>query len=96
MNFNLAVILSETAKASPGKPVAFYDGGRLTYAELDALSDRCCAGRSRWARRSSRTNGWRRTSGSAVTGRHSGHSPCRGKISLRVAMIARSAGSAGS
>ncbi len=30
MNFNLAVILSETAKASPGKPVALYDGGQLS------------------------------------------------------------------
>ena len=44
MNFNLAVILSETASASPGKPVALYDGARLTYAELDALSDRLAAG----------------------------------------------------
>jgi long-chain acyl-CoA synthetase len=44
MSFNLAVILSETAKASPGKPVALYDGGRLTYAELDALSDRLAVG----------------------------------------------------
>jgi long-chain acyl-CoA synthetase len=43
MNFNLAVILSETAKASPGKPAALYDGGQLTYGELDALSDRLAA-----------------------------------------------------
>ena len=35
MNFNLAVILTETAAASPGKPVAVFDGGQLTYGELD-------------------------------------------------------------
>ena len=40
MNFNLAVILTETAAASPGKPVAVYDGGQMTYGELDAMSDR--------------------------------------------------------
>ena len=44
MNFNLAVILRETAAASPGRPAACYPGGRLTYAELDALSDRLAAG----------------------------------------------------
>jgi long-chain acyl-CoA synthetase len=44
MNFNLAVILRETAMASPEKPVAFYDRGQLTYGELDALSDRMAAG----------------------------------------------------
>ena len=40
MNFNLAVIPRETAATSPGRAVACYPGGRLTYAELDALSDR--------------------------------------------------------
>ena len=35
MSFNLAVILSETAHASPDRPVAVYDGGQLTYRELD-------------------------------------------------------------
>jgi long-chain acyl-CoA synthetase len=44
MNFNLAVILRETAFASPDKPVALYDGGRMTYGELDALSNRLAAG----------------------------------------------------
>jgi long-chain acyl-CoA synthetase len=44
MNFNLAVILRETALTSPGKPVAVYAGGALTYGELDALSDRLAAG----------------------------------------------------
>ncbi len=40
MKFNLAVILTETAAAAPDKPVVFYDGGQLTYGELDELSDR--------------------------------------------------------
>jgi long-chain acyl-CoA synthetase len=44
MNFNLAVILRETAAASADRPVALYPGGRLSYAELDALSDRLAAG----------------------------------------------------
>ncbi len=44
MNFNLAVILGETASASPGKPVALYDGGQMTYSELDALSGRLAVG----------------------------------------------------
>jgi len=38
MSFNLAVILSETAHATPDKPVATFDGGRLSYAELDLAS----------------------------------------------------------
>ncbi len=44
MDFNLAVILRESADASPGKPVAVYSGGQLTYAELDSLSDRLATG----------------------------------------------------
>jgi long-chain acyl-CoA synthetase len=44
MNFNLAVILRETALASPGKRAAVHAGGQLTYGELDALSDRLAAG----------------------------------------------------
>src|SRR5512135_165343 len=44
MNFNLAVILRETADASPAKAVAVYAGGQMTYGELDALSDRLAAG----------------------------------------------------
>ncbi len=43
MSFNLAVILRETASASPGKPAALYTGGQLTYGELDVLSDRLAA-----------------------------------------------------
>jgi long-chain acyl-CoA synthetase len=44
MNFNLAVILRETAQRSPGKPVAIQADGRLSYGELDELSDRLAAG----------------------------------------------------
>jgi long-chain acyl-CoA synthetase len=44
MNFNLAIMLSETASATPDKPVVVFDGGQLTYGELDALSDRLAAG----------------------------------------------------
>jgi len=44
MNFNLAVILSETASARPAEPVALYDGTPMSYAELDALSSRLAAG----------------------------------------------------
>ena len=44
MNFNLAVILRETAAGTPGKPAALYPGGALTYGELDAASDQLAAG----------------------------------------------------
>ena len=44
MSLNLATMLRESAVAHPTKPVALYDGGRLSYAELDALSDRFAAG----------------------------------------------------
>ena len=44
MKFNLAVILREAASATPDKAVAVYEGGRLSYRELDALSDRFAAG----------------------------------------------------
>jgi long-chain acyl-CoA synthetase len=44
MNFNLAVILRETASAAPGKVVAVFAGGQLSYGELDALSDQLAAG----------------------------------------------------
>jgi long-chain acyl-CoA synthetase len=43
MNFNLAVMLGESARSAPRRPVAVFDGGRLTYAELDAASDRVAA-----------------------------------------------------
>jgi long-chain acyl-CoA synthetase len=38
--FNLAVILRESAASSPRRPAATWDGGSMTYAELDDLSDR--------------------------------------------------------
>jgi long-chain acyl-CoA synthetase len=44
MNFNLAVMLRETASAGPGRPVALCAGQRMTYGELDVLSDRLAAG----------------------------------------------------
>ncbi len=43
MSFNLATILSETARSSPDQPVALFTGGRLTYRELDKASDRLAA-----------------------------------------------------
>ena len=44
MNFNLAVMLRETASASPDKTAAVHAGGKLSYGELDGLSDRLAAG----------------------------------------------------
>lgn len=44
VNFNLAIILSETAAVAPDKAVAVYDGGVLSYRELDELSGRLAAG----------------------------------------------------
>ena len=44
MSFNLAVILTETARSAPDHPVALFDRGRLTYRELDRASDRLAAG----------------------------------------------------
>ncbi len=46
MKFNLAVILREAAQAASDKPAVLFAGGKLTYAELDALSDRLAAGLS--------------------------------------------------
>jgi long-chain acyl-CoA synthetase len=44
MSFNLAVILRETARRSPGKPATIQASGKLSYGELDELSDRLAAG----------------------------------------------------
>ena len=44
MSLNLAIMLREAARQGPSKPVARYDGGQMTYAELDHLSDRFAAG----------------------------------------------------
>ena len=43
MSFNLAVILGESAQATPDRPVAVFDGGRLSYRQLDQASDRVAA-----------------------------------------------------
>jgi long-chain acyl-CoA synthetase len=43
MSFNLAVILSETTRTSPGKPAAVFAGGQLTYRQLDQASDKLAA-----------------------------------------------------
>jgi long-chain acyl-CoA synthetase len=40
MNFNLAIILRETAQASPDRPVTLFAGSQMSYRELDELSDR--------------------------------------------------------
>jgi len=43
MGFNLAVVLHESAKRWPGKKAVIHDQGSMTYAELDAASDRVAA-----------------------------------------------------
>ena len=43
MSFNLAVILSESTRRAPDHPVAVFDGGQLTYRQLDQASDRVAA-----------------------------------------------------
>jgi long-chain acyl-CoA synthetase len=44
MTFKLATMLRESAAANPTKPAVLFDGGALTFAELDGLSDRFAAG----------------------------------------------------
>jgi len=44
MSLNVAGILRESAKAYPDKPALIFDGGRITYAELDALTDHFARG----------------------------------------------------
>ena len=44
MSLNLAYILRESAKADPAKPALVFDGGRISYGQLDALSDQCARG----------------------------------------------------
>src|SRR5689334_22390189 len=44
MTLNLALMLREAAKAHPEKPAVLFDGGALSYGELDAASDRFAAG----------------------------------------------------
>lgn len=43
MDFNLAVALRESARRVPGKPVMVLGETKVSYAELDALSDRVAA-----------------------------------------------------
>jgi long-chain acyl-CoA synthetase len=43
MSFNLAAILSESARSAPEHPAAVFDGGQLTYRQLDQASDRVAA-----------------------------------------------------
>ncbi|HEV2535890.1 MAG TPA: AMP-binding protein, partial [Streptosporangiaceae bacterium] len=44
MDFNLAVMLRESARRGPGKAAVILDETRISYAELDAMSDRIAAG----------------------------------------------------
>ena len=44
MSLNFATVLREAAHQQPDKVAALFEGGRMTYAELDALSDRFAAG----------------------------------------------------
>ncbi len=44
MTLNLGCIVRESAKSYPDKVAVIYDGGSLTYAELDGLSDGLAAG----------------------------------------------------
>ena len=44
MGLNLAYILRESAKADPGKPALLFDGGQISYGELDTLSDQFARG----------------------------------------------------
>jgi long-chain acyl-CoA synthetase len=44
MSFNLAMILRETARRSPGKPVTILGDSRMSYGELDDLSGRLASG----------------------------------------------------
>ena len=44
MSFNLAVILSETARRSPDQTVTILGDSRMSYGELDELSGRLAAG----------------------------------------------------
>ena len=47
MSLNLATILRESARSHPAKPAVIMDDRRVTYAELDAASDRLAAGLQR-------------------------------------------------
>ena len=44
MAFNIAYLARESASAYPDKPALIFDGGALTFSEVDALSDQVAAG----------------------------------------------------
>jgi long-chain acyl-CoA synthetase len=44
MALNIAYLLRESAKAHPDKPALLFDGGSLTFGQVDALSDQLAAG----------------------------------------------------
>ncbi len=44
MSLNLAAMLHEAARTHPEKPALLFDGGSVSYAELDAASDRFAVG----------------------------------------------------
>ena len=44
MTLNLALMLREAAQTHPEKPALLFDGGAVSYVELDAASDRFAAG----------------------------------------------------
>jgi long-chain acyl-CoA synthetase len=44
MDFNLAVILRESARRAPAKTAVILEAARLSYAQLDEMSDRVAAG----------------------------------------------------
>jgi long-chain acyl-CoA synthetase len=44
MSLNLALMLREAARTHPEKPALLFDGGAVSYVELDAASDRFAAG----------------------------------------------------
>jgi long-chain acyl-CoA synthetase len=44
VSLNLAMMLREAARSQPQKPALLFDGGSVSYAELDAASDRFAAG----------------------------------------------------
>ena len=44
MSFNLATMLHESARSRPDRTVVISGAHRMSYAELDAASDRCATG----------------------------------------------------
>lgn len=44
MTLNIATLLRESAKAHPDKPALIFDGGMLTFGQVDALSDQLACG----------------------------------------------------